>query len=215
METVAADTPSIKLFVSVSSTLDLSLLNEGFALGQEIFFDAMGVLCPKVQIEKSEALPANSFQLRINNLPGEPMSGLDPEEFLINCKVSQLGELGLTGRPIIDPQTGNEFAIARGGEEAKKKATEHGFTMMNDLGYLLYMVTVVLRQNMGIFLTDELVQHYLSTLRQIYPALVDATLEQHDVASLTEILRERLNTPASIKDLPSILENLLAASAAG
>jgi flagellar biosynthesis component FlhA len=70
-------------------------------------------------------------------------------------------------------------------------------------------VTETLRHNVGKLLSAELVEHYLTNLKQTYPDLIDITLERFSIEDLTLILKARLDEQSSIKNLPGILEELM------
>ena len=58
-------------------------------------------------------------------------------------------------------------------------------------------------------LTVDLTQRYLTLVQLAFPAVVDTVLTQFDVEMLTRILRKQLEVGISVKDLVSILEELL------
>lgn len=66
-----------------------------------------------------------------------------------------------------------------------------------------------LRERAAELLTVDLTQRYLALVQLQFPAVVDTVLTQFDVEMLTRILRKQLEAGISIKDLVSILEELL------
>lgn len=72
-----------------------------------------------------------------------------------------------------------------------------------------------LREHADELLTVELTNRYLTLIQLEFPALVDTVLTQFDVEMLTRILRKKLETGFSVKDMVSILEDLLEKKALG
>jgi flagellar biosynthesis component FlhA len=72
-----------------------------------------------------------------------------------------------------------------------------------------------LRECAAELLTVDLTQRYLTLVQLAFPALIDTVLTQFNVEMLTHILREQLEAGISVKDLVSILEELLEKKALG
>jgi flagellar biosynthesis component FlhA len=158
-------------------------------------------------------LSDGSFQLQINDAALSPTPGLEPDQFWLNYPASQLPARGLTGRPALEPNLGTEAAIMQGGEDIAKTWRDAGYTTRSPLGYVIFNVAAVIRRNPSVLLSADLVEHYLTTLQATYPILVNAALKRFNVEALTQILRDKLDARASIRNLPGILESLLVTDA--
>jgi len=72
-----------------------------------------------------------------------------------------------------------------------------------------------LRERAAELLTVDLTQRYLTLVQLAFPAIVDTVMTQFDAEMLTRILRKQLEAGISVKDLVSILEELLEKKAMG
>jgi len=70
----------------------------------------------------------------------------------------------------------------------------------------------LLEEHAGELVVPDLVEFFLVKLRQRLPALVDAVRLRFSMESLCTALRSRVEKGESIKNLPSILEKILAES---
>lgn len=80
----------------------------------------------------------------------------------------------------------------------------------NSIDPLMSNVLRTATKHAGLFLNTDMVRYYLMQLASSWPALVEAITKRFDVLTLTQILRELLDEELSIKNLPAILETLLA-----
>jgi type III secretory pathway component EscV len=67
-----------------------------------------------------------------------------------------------------------------------------------------------IRRNAGDFLTVETVNYCVDLLRETFPACVDTVLKRFGTTQLVKILRSLLDEEISIRNLPQVLESLLA-----
>jgi type III secretory pathway component EscV len=209
METVTTDAPSLTLFLSKSSLLDRATLNQLFTNLQESLFNELGIICPIVSIQDSEEMSQNWFQLQINDRRLDPTSGLKFDEFLVNYPSSKTTEIGVASRPALNPLWENEASIVQGGNEARLKCEQAGYEIVNPVDYIFLSVAATVRKNAGLLLSVELVEHFLATLEEFYPDLINAVRTHVDISTLTETLRAKLKRNSSIKNMPPILEDLL------
>ena len=69
-----------------------------------------------------------------------------------------------------------------------------------------------LTQHAPDLVTEGLVDRYLGQLTETYPDLVRVVKERFPIEGLTALLREKVAARVSIRNLPSVLEDLLAES---
>jgi len=182
-------------------------LNDMFTLMQDGLFYELGVVFPKIKWELDENFENNEFQIQINDVNYPSAFGLKPTEYLVNDTVDRLTLLNVKGREAINPANGSECAII---DESDIETCESaGLTTWNLLGYLILYISHQLRKQAGSFLTKDVVKNDLDSLRLAFPALVDTVLSQHDLFTLTWILRDLVDEEISIRDLRNILDNLL------
>lgn len=204
------ETASLKLFTNRSSTLRRSMFEEEFGRMQERVFNTTGVICPKIQVEDDDSLSGDDYQLQINERRLAITPGWKRDEFMLNCPVSALDKLGLKGRAAVEPLSKIETAIVSGDETVLTKLHEDGFFTNDFSAYALLSVVSDIIDNAGELLSIELVRYYLSTLQPSHPALVTAADKLYDTEELIGKLRVMLEAQSPVKNLPSILEYLLA-----
>lgn len=181
--------------------------DEMCSMMQDGLFYELGIAFPKIVWEIDNNLKSDEFQFKINDLRYPIAFGLGPGKFLVNDTVDRLLLLNVKGEKAINPANDVECAII------SKSDVEHcesaGLTTWDSLGYLILYVSSQLRKRAGSFLTKDVVENDLDSLRLAFPALVDSALSKHDLFNLTWILRDLLDEGISIRDLRSILDNLL------
>jgi flagellar biosynthesis component FlhA len=210
MATVASETPTLTLFLSPKSTWDRLALAQLSGPVQELLFEELGIICPMIQIQDDEDLPAHAVQLQVNDSRPTTTRGPGPNGFWLDSLPSQPAAHDETGLPATQTDQATEAAIVPEGESVAQHWRERGYPELDPVAYLFYHLADTMRHNAGKLLSTELVRHYLTTLQPTYPALVDAALKQFDLAALTRILRDKLDGRSSIRNLPVILEDLLA-----
>jgi type III secretion protein V len=82
-------------------------------------------------------------------------------------------------------------------------------TTWDPRGFLVLSLSFALRRAAAQFQTDDMTQCDLDLLGDIFPDLVQATLERYTLSQVSLLLRELLEEEVSIRDMRSILESLL------
>jgi flagellar biosynthesis component FlhA len=211
MENVTSVEPSLTLKLSRSLVSDQRAIEEGLQLLQEFFFNELGIICPSPVIREGTDLPDPSFQVQINDLQLEPTAGLDADEFVASRAPSELAallSLPAPARPTVNPNTGDEFSIVPG-ISLMPQIQGAGISTWDHRGFIAFHVAAAVRKNAALLLDGELVQHYLNRLQATHPVLVRAVHECFDEGTLLELLRQKLQAQASIKNMPAVLDELL------
>ncbi len=207
-------TPSLKLHLGRLPHIDRDALKTELARLQELFFDESGVITPPFEVVEDETLPENTFQVEINQVKLPPIESLAENEFWVFCPPSQITDPFLDRtwqfRPSVEPNTGEEAVIVVGGQEEMQIWRENGFDTRSYQGYVVFTTAAQVRKNNSELITGGLVRFYLSRLSENYPALVDIVRETFPEATLVQELRSLLSNGESIKDMPRVLEYLLA-----
>ena len=208
----AVDTTTIRVvhnpaYNELNDSSSFGKVDEMFSLMQEGLFYELGIAFPQVRREIDKNLEDDEFYFQINDVSYPVIKGLKPEKILVSDTTKRLLELNIEGSPAINPANGQECSVA--GEVHAVACKIAGLTTWNPMGYLILHLSRQLRRNAGSFLTRDMVEHYIKTLKSAFPILVDSLIQRYDPVILTWILRELLDEEISIRDLRSIVDNLL------
>lgn len=157
---------------------------------------------------RDDSLEAPWFRVSCAGIPGPAIRGLEEGEFLVGDSVSRLRTLGIEARETVNPDNGNDCAVARGAED-EERCRQAGFTTWGPEGYAVLCARREVRRNAAAFVDRRLTDLYLLRLQDVYPALVAATRERFEPGLVTRVLRGLVDEGLSIRDLRGILEGLL------
>lgn len=207
-------TPSLKLYLGHLPYINRDTLRAELARLQGLFFEESGVLIPPFELIEDGTLPENVFQVEINGVRQPPIESLAENEFWVFCPPSQITDPFLDRtwkfRPSIEPNTGEEAAIVVGGQDQMQIWRDNGYDTRSYQGYVVFTTAAQVRKEIPALFTGGLLRFYLSRLRDNYPALVDVVRQTFTEETLVEELKTILAQGKSIKDMPRILEDLLA-----
>lgn len=206
--------PSLKLYLGQLPFIDRENLKGEFRRFQDLFFDESGVVIPPIDIIEDPSLPENMFQLEINGVKQPPVESLAENEFWVFYPASQIENPFMDHtwqfRPSVEPNIGEEAAIVVGGQDEQQIWRDNGYDTRTCQGYIIFTTAAQLRRNKTEFVTPGLVRFYLSRLKQNYPALIETVRDVIPETTLMDELKFRLTNDEAIKDMPGILEDLLA-----
>src|SRR5262249_6634699 len=139
-----------------------------------------------------------------------PVTGLHPNEILVNDTPERLPQKDLKARKAVSPLTGRlVFSIIEDNGDSAKILESAGLTTWDPLGCLVFHLAIAIRRHAGSLLTNGLVRQMLDTLEAAFPELVAATRARCSIPGLRRILQALLDDGISIRDLRGILESLL------
>jgi type III secretory pathway component EscV len=206
--------PSIKVHLGALPGIDRSQLESEFSGFQEMFFSELGIIIPVIQLVDDPSLPENVLQVYINDEPQPPIESIAEGEFWLYLPASQVQgqqyyERTWEARPGIEPNTGSEASIVRGDDADRQLWIDNGNDTRSRQGYLVFSVAAQIRRQPASFLSLELIDYYLTRLKDSYPDLVDIAGRMLDPGELHERLRLQLQAGSSIQNLPALLEEIL------
>lgn len=201
---------SISLYVNPVSTLDKKNLVVELKKIPPYFFKETGVVIPDIQLSESKEINQNDFQLQFNDQKLPVIAGLDPDEILIFVSFQDIKDQFPGSREFIDPATIASGSIVRATEEAVKEIELKHYDKRNPLEYVVFYIAAELRLQPDRLLDIELVRYFLNKLKQDYPVLINMTSMYFTDKELTRRLKELLKKGTPIKNLPVVLENLVA-----
>jgi type III secretory pathway component EscV len=206
--------PSLTLYLGRLPGIDRKTLKSELERFQELFFDECGLILPFYKLKEDQTLPENAFQPEINGVKQEIIEGLAENEFWIYYPVSEftqpIFDRTWQARPSIEPNSGEEAAILEGGEAEQQVWIDNGYDIRTPQGYIAFHAAALVRKRKADFVTTTLVRYYLSQLLENYPDLVNVARQVLPEDELTQELKSYLEDEISIKNMPSILEELLA-----
>jgi tetratricopeptide (TPR) repeat protein len=152
---------------------------------QSTLFGTMGVLCPMLQVQGDADLAADAFQLQINHLRLPPVVGLSE-----------------------NTDADREKAVVQSSKQPEPR--------LHAALALLARNDPALRELAGALISVELVEHYLWLLKSAHPDLIKGVRGQFDTpVALSKVLRGRVAAGSSLRNLPTVLEEIIAASPPG
>ena len=185
--------------------------DEKLSFMAEGLFSELGLILPLVRRVEDPRLKPEEFRIQINDLRHPPVTGLRPNEIMVNDTTERLALIGVKAHEAVSPVTGRiVFSIVQAEGAATKTLESAGLTTWDPLGRLVLHLAIEIRRNAGSLLTNGIVRHMLNTLEASFPQLVAAARARCSVPRLRRILQALLDEGISIRDLPSILESLLA-----
>jgi hypothetical protein len=226
-EIIAARIPRIRLFLAQSRAealapsdkpTPLANAEDPFraALGKlpSTIFDELGLMLPEVELAGDDSLNESDLRLQLNDLVLPTATGVGLDQFAVNQTAEELSRVDLSGQRMIDSITEKECIVLPANDELTKKCRDANLPNATSAEYVLVTVRGEIERNAGSFLTTDVVQFALNSLRQTYPIIVDAAAQRLDVLTLTRILRGLVDEGLSIRDLRTILEGLVAVDGA-
>jgi len=203
----------IEVFVSGDfdaqpSAADEKSISEMFSLMQDGLFYELGLMYPDVQLTTDNKLPSRSFRFRLNGVEHAPVSGLGPDEFIVNDTADRLTLLRIQARDTVNPANGSQCAIIRGQAQVGI-CRAAGLTTWDPWGFLVLHLSAELRRAAAEFQSEEGTQYSLDLLAESFPDLVRFALERYSLPKISLLLRDLLEEEISIRNLRSILGSLL------
>ncbi len=195
-------------FDAQPSTADDKPISEMFSLMQDGLFYELGVTLPDVQFATDRNLQSHSFRFRLNGVEYAPVSGLGPDEFLVNDTADRLTLLRIQARDTVNPVNGSQCAIVRG-QAQEDICKQAGLTTWGPRGFLVLHLSAEIRRVAARFQTDEIAQCNVDSLAEAFPDLVRFALDRYGLPKIASLLRELLEEEISIRNLRGILESLL------
>jgi type III secretion protein V len=196
-------------FAAEPASTDDQPIESMFSMMQEGLFYELGIVLPEVKLEVDSNLKTTEFRFRINGREYPPITGLEPDEFLVNDTVDRLGLLHIKGRETINPANGSACTIVREENALSKTCQEAGLTIWGPAGFLVLALSAEIRKNAAAFQTHAVTKYILESLLAVFPELIDTTLKRFTIEQLCQVLRSLLDEEISIRDMRSILESLL------
>ena len=170
-----------------------------------LYFE-LGVIFPAIQIKGNAPGEPGSYVIWANEVP--VVNGqIRLDSVLVSDSAENLAIYGFKGETTANPATGKAAAwISR---DQAERAKGVGYQVWDTPEILLLHLGAYLKKNAKEFFGVQEVQRLLTSLKQVYPTLVEETVPKIvSLQTLTEILHKLVEEGVSIRDLKSILQVL-------
>lgn len=190
---------------------DRQLLPELLGMLAEAVFDELGLMLPPVELDGDSSLPAAAIRIWMNEMPLPLQTGLAAGEILVNDTPERLALLGVpAARAAIHPASGAACSIVAASARNIAGLDAAGLTSWGPAGFLFLALSAAARRHAGSLWTLTATDAALLLLRERFGPLIDAAQRRFDRVLLTRVLRSLLDEEVGVRDLPAILEAMLA-----
>lgn len=180
---------------------------EILALLRADLFQELGSRLPELRFHTTNALKPSTFRFKVNHLTTLPRVGLRAEQYLVPGTPEELGRSGIEGAAAFNPYSAIACTVVE--TKDKETATARGLTTLGALDYVLLSLGGELKRSAGRLLHRQIVEADLEALEAVLPVLVQAVRGKFSVAQLTGVARTLLEEQIPVRDLKSILEQIL------
>ncbi|MCI0664788.1 MAG: FHIPEP family type III secretion protein, partial [Acidobacteria bacterium] len=170
-------------------------------------FYELGIVYPPFDVMLDESLEDGDFRIEWNDLRLPPRKGIDHDHALVNDTVDRLKLLNVQGETAINPANGSECALIKSADV--KMCESAGLTTWDNKGYMILMISSVLRRAGGAFINRYLIWYFLNAINDVWPTLVSEVKKQINIDLLVQILRGLIDEQISVRDSRTIFESLL------
>jgi len=164
----------------------------------------LGIVVPPIRIRDNVQLRPNEYQIKIKGIKVSGYEIMVDHQLAINPGYV---EDKLDGFDAKDPAFGLQATWII--PNLKEIAEAKGFTVVEPSAVIATHLTEVIRNSSSEIITRQEVQHLVQTLKEDYPALVDAIIpETVSLGVLQKVLVALLKEKVPVRDLASILETI-------
>src|SRR5262249_51152169 len=125
------------------TTSDVGLTAELFTFLREGLFTELGVRYPRFRFSPAPTLKPNSFAFTINHLTTLPLTGLHPDQCLVNDTAKRLHEQNIDAEEAANFASGQPGGLVKRSDQ--KRAEDLRLTTWNQGGYFILCFAAVLR----------------------------------------------------------------------
>lgn len=172
-------------------------------------FYELGVHTGECVLQDAPDLDRDAMRVRLNDLRSPSLPLLRSEERLVNDTVERLRLLSIEGRFARNPANGNECAIVSASDG--DRCEEAGLSVWGPAGYLVLLVSAMVRANAAVLVSREIARYYLDQLAQPFPVLHAGIEQGIGTDRFAAVLRALLEEEISVRNMPAIIEAILSA----
>lgn len=183
--------------------------NEMEPLMQDGLFFEFGVRIPKIEIVWDTALPQDHFCLQINDFRFPPSKTIGEQDIVSDIPLDELTKYQLEGIPILNPANNRTLSLVSDNGGLQQMLESKGYMTWDWAGYVILMVSAIIRKNISALWNMELQDYEIENLRQTYPNLVQAVLKKSSPLFLVKTIRNLLEDQISVRNYIEILETYI------
>jgi type III secretion protein V len=202
--------PTVPLLMDVAASLQGSLapqqLDAELIKIRRALYIELGVPFPGIALRFNEALPDESYQLLLAEVPVS-QGRLRPNHLLVREKEAHLKALGIpfeTDRRFL-PNLPTIWV----GRELQSALSAAGITALDPGQVLTYHLAFVLKKHAADFIGIQETRFLLTQMEARYPDLVKEALRVLPVQKMAEILQRLVSEDVSVRNLRAVLESLI------
>ncbi|MBH1965477.1 MAG: type III secretion system export apparatus subunit SctV [Comamonadaceae bacterium] len=202
--------PTVPLLMDVATDLrhsfDAEVLNdELLKIRRALYFD-LGVPFPGIQLRFNEALPKESYNILLSEVPVS-QGRLRHGWLLLREKTQNLDALQIAYEPDRDflPHIPTLWAKAELAETLKAS----GISFMDSSQVLAYHLAFVLKKYSSDFIGIQETRFLLGSMEARFPDLVKEVTRVLPIQKIAEILQRLVSEDVSVRNLRAILESLI------
>jgi FHIPEP family len=178
-----------------------------FSYVQEAFRSDLGLPAPAIRIVADPDLVPRGMVVQVHDQRGWPTPGLDHDELLVREPAARLADVGVPGRPMYNPYTGERASAVP--ERWTEALDAHGIAYWEGSAYLAVAAHLALRRRIWQLIGPGEVELLVSRLRGTEARLAEVLLELYSVTDLACLLRQLVSESVPIVDLAPIAEALV------
>ncbi|GAB2734986.1 SctV family type III secretion system export apparatus subunit BcrD [Melaminivora jejuensis] len=202
--------PTVPLLMDVASGLqqafDAEVLNDELLKIRRALYYDLGVPFPGIQLRFNDALPAESYQLLLSEVPVS-QGRLRPGWLLVRESEANLRALQIqyeSGAKFL-PHIPTLWVSA----ELRETLTRAGIPFMDASQVLTYHLAFVLKKYSADFIGIQETKFLLSAMEGRFPDLVKESTRVLPIQKIAEILQRLVSEDISVRNLRAILESLI------
>lgn len=171
-----------------------------------LFFE-LGVRFPPPRLRVAADLPPSAARVLLGDVP-EMEQAVHPHSVMVSDSAESLAAQGFRAEAAVNPANGNPTAWVPADQAVA--AEERGLATWDAHGYLILLLSSVLRRKAGALLGVHETEAMLKQIEPIFPRLVAETVSKRIYPFvLTDVLRRLLVEYVSIRNLRRILMTLV------
>ncbi|MCH6235362.1 FHIPEP family type III secretion protein [Cognataquiflexum rubidum] len=183
--------------------------NELNPLMQDGLFYEFGVRIPKMEIRWADTVPESHFCVQINDLRLPLSKAISENEIVSDISHDELIHNQLEGIPIVNPANNRTLNLIANRKGLQQTLEKKGFLTWDWAGYVILMVSAMVRKNRSAFWNLELQDYEIENLRQVYPNIVKVFLEKASPILFVKTMRNLLEDQIPIRNFIDVVETFI------
>jgi hypothetical protein len=182
-------------------------LRQQFDYVGEAFREDLGLSPPRFRVAPDPSVAAGWLAVQIHDQRGWPVRGLRPDDLLVSESARRVGQRGLEARAMQNPYTGEQGTEVPAASAPVLDAADIPYWTAG--AFTAIVTHLALRRRVETLIGPAEVEFLLAELALDHPDLVALTTRLCTITVLTRVLRALVREGVPIRDLRTILEQLV------